>query len=189
MATLRQQLEVIANRHRAVIKVSHERLDNLSDAQLRWAPDEKTWSIALILDHLIKVHTSTSGPFMKALLPAPLAGDERTKELSYSFIDRKFVQLLSPGARFKLPVPKLYVPVVHNGPAHGLVTHFQEELDAFTVILEYADEKKLKGLKVLSPAGSLKPSIIAYLDATVQHDRYHWIQIETLLRHGQFPKS
>jgi hypothetical protein len=189
MATLRPQLEAIANRHRAVLKVSHERLDNLTDAQLRWAPDDKTWSIALVVDHLIKVHTATSPVFMRALLPAPPAGDERTKEVPYSFTDKLFVQLVSPGARFKLPVPKIYVPVVHNGPPIALVHKFQEELEAFSIILDYADEKQLKGVKVLSPAGNAKPSIVAYLDATVQHNRYHWIQIETILRHPQFPKG
>jgi len=189
MATLRHQLEVIANRHRAVIKVCHERLDGLSDAQLRWTPDPKTWSIVLILDHLIKVHLATSPVFMRALLTAPPAGDAKTKELPYSFSDRLFVQLLSPGARFKLPVPKPYQPVEHNGPSPAVLHKFQEELDAFTVILEYADEKQLKGIRVLSPAGSARPSIVAYLDATVQHNRYHWMQIEAVMRNPQFPKS
>jgi len=189
MATLRHQLEVIANRHRAVIKVSHERLDRLSDAQIKWAPDAKTWSIALILDHLIKTHAATSPVFMRALLAAPPAGDEREKELPYSFSDRLIVQLLSPGARFKLPVPKLYTPVTHNAPGQNLVKHLQEEFDAFTIVLDYADEKQLKGLRVSSPAGNFRPSVVAYLDATVQHNRYHWMQIESLLRDPNFPKS
>lgn len=189
MATLRHQLEVIATRHRAVLKVCHERLDRLSDAQARWSPDDKTWSVALIVDHLTKVHASTNPVFMRALLAAPPAGDERAKEIPYSFSDKLFVQLLSPGTKFKLPVPKLYTPVTHNGPSSALIHRLEEELEAFSVVIEYADEKKLRGLKVLSPAGSARPSIIAYLDATVQHDRYHWIQIETLLKSPKFPKS
>jgi hypothetical protein len=189
MATLRHQLETIANRHRAVIKVSHERLDGLSDAQLRWSPDEKTWSIVLIIDHLTKVLLSVSPVFMRSLLTAPPAGDEKQKELPYKFFDRQFVNLLSPGARFKLPVPKLYQPVVHNGPSLAVIQKFQEELDNFTVILEYADEKQLSGIKILSPAGNLRPGLMAYLDGTVQHNRYHWLQIEDLLRNPKFPKS
>ena len=104
---------------------------------------------------------------MKALQVAPRAGDEVDKELGYSFMDRKFVEFVSPGARWKLPVPKLYEPVTHRGPATSVVAHLFEEMEAFRVILEYANEKQLKGLRVRSPAGSLKPlGACAYLDAT-----------------------
>lgn len=180
---------MIANRHRAVVKACHERLDSLSDAQLKWAPDDKTWSPVLIVDHLIKVHATTSPVFMKALQDAPVAGDEVDKELGYSFKDRLLVQMLSPGAKFKLPVLKSYRPTIHTASPHAVVNRLYEEFEAFGVILEYANEKKLKGIKVKSPAGGPNASIVAYFDATVQHNRYHWLQLETLLRDPKFPKS
>jgi hypothetical protein len=187
MAALRHQLQIIVDRQLAVAKAAHERLDRLSDAQLRWAPDDKTWSIVLIADHLIRVHVATSPVFMKALLPAPVAGDEITKELPYSFLDRLAVNAMSPGARYKLPVPKMFEPVAHRGSS-TVVQHLHDEFEAFRVILEFANEKQLKGIKVSSPAKSgLHLSVLAYLDATVQHNRYHWLQVETLLRNPKFP--
>jgi len=190
MAALRRQIQIIADRQRAVVTAAHERLDKLSDAQLKWTPDPKTWSPIFIVDHLIRAHVATSPVFMKALLPAPPAGDEVDKELPYSFSDRMIVGAMSPGARFKLPVPKIFEPVEHRGPCSSVLKHLYDEFEAFAVILEYANEKKLNGIRVRSPAnGSIHPSIMAYLDATVQHNRYHWLQIETLLRNPQFPKE
>ncbi len=189
MAALRHQIQIIADRHRAVVTAAHERLDKLSDAQLHWSPDDKKWSIALIVDHLIKVHVATSPLFMKALLSASPAGDEVDKDLPYSFMDRTMVQLMSPGARFKLPVPKVFEPAAHKGRGPALVQHLQDEFEAFNVILGYANEKKLKGIRIKAAAGGMKPSVIAYLDATVQHNRYHWLQIEALLRDRSFPQS
>ena len=187
MAALRHQLQIIVDRQLAVAKAAHERLDRLSDAQLRWAPDDKTWSIVLIADHLIRVHVATSPVFMKALLPAPVAGDEITKELPYSFLDRLAVNAMSPGARYKIPVPKMFEPVAHRGSS-TVVQHLYDEFEAFRVILEFANEKQLKGIKVSSPAKSgLHLSVLAFLDATVQHNRYHWLQVETLLRNPKFP--
>lgn len=187
MAALRHQLEIIANRQRSVVTLFHERLDKLSDAQLRWAPDAKTWSIVFIIDHLIKVHVATSPVFMRALVEAPPAGDEGAKPLEYSFSDKIFVGLLSPGARFKLPVPKLYQPVAHNAASSVVLQKLYDEFEAFRVILDYADLRQLEGLHVSSPAGGARPSILAYLDATTQHNKYHWQQIEALLKNPKFP--
>jgi hypothetical protein len=190
MALLRRQLQIIADRQRAVLSVFHERLDSLSDTQLRWSPDPKTWSPILTVDHLIRVNVATSPLFMKALLPAPLAGEEVEKELPYSFLDRTIVQALGPDARFKLPVPKMFTPVEHRGPDSRVLRHLYDEFDAFAVILEYANEKKLKGIHVPSPANAhIHPSLLAYLDASVQHNRYHWLQIEAVLRNPKFPAS
>ena len=189
MATLRHQLEIIAHRQRSLIQACHDKLDHLSDSQLRWAPDGKTWSIALVLDHLIKVHVATSPAFMRVLLAAPPAGNEKDQELPYSFSDRLIVQLLSPGARFKLPVPRIFIPVEHHGSPHHLVEKLYEEFDAFEIVLNFADEKQLRGLRVSSPAGNARPSVIAYLDATVQHNKYHWQQIEALMKDPNFPKA
>ncbi len=185
---LRRQLEVIANRHRALVKACHERLDSMSDEQLRWAPDDKTWSIVLIVDHLIKVHAGTSPVFMKALQEAGPAGDDIDKEVRYSFADNLMVQWLSPGSKFKLPVPKQYRPTTHSATPHAVVNRLYEEFEAFSVILEYANDKKLKGVKVHSPAGGGSRSVVAFFDATVQHNRFHFLQIEALSRDPKFPR-
>jgi len=187
MATLRPQLENIAVRQRAVLAACHERLDKLSDAQLRWAPDDKTWSIVVIIDHLLKVHADTSQAFMRVLQPAPMLGDETEKETPFSFFDRQFVNMLSPGAKFKISVPKAYEPVTHTGPSPAVVNRLYEEFEAFRVILEYADQKRLAKLKVTATGRSSTHSIIAYFDAVIQHDRYHWLQIESILRNREFP--
>ena len=189
MPALRHQIQIIADRQFAVAKAAHERLDNLSDTQLRWAPDDKTWSIVLIADHLIRVHVASSPVFMKALLAAPPAGDEGSKDLPYSCMDRMAVNVMSPGSKYKLPVAKIFEPVAHRGSA-TVVKHLHEEFEAFRVIIEYADEKQLKGIKVNPPArGGVNLSLIACLDATVQHNRYHWLQVEALLRNPKFPSA
>jgi hypothetical protein len=189
MPQLRRQLQIIADRQQAVASAAHQRLDTLSDDQLRWTPDPKQWSTVDVVDHLIRVHAATSPVLMRSLLAAPPAGEEADKELHYSFTDRTVVNMLSPGARFKLPVPKLYTPVSHHGALGHLIQHLHDEFEAFRVILEYANEKQLKGIKISPPAGGpFHPSILAYMDATVQHNRYHWLQIEALLRDPKFPK-
>ena len=161
MPQLRRQIQIIVDRQKAVVSAAHQRLDGLTDAQLRWTPDPKQWSIVDIVDHLIRVHATTSPILMRELLPAPPAGEEVNKELSYSFSDRTVVGILSPGARFKLPVPKKFQPMPHHGALGHVLQHLYDEFEAFQVILEYANEKQLKGIKVTPPTGPLRPSIAA----------------------------
>jgi hypothetical protein len=97
--------------------------------------------------------------------------------------------MLSPGARFKISVPKPYEPVEHTGPAPAVVNRLYEEFEAFAVILDYADQKQLKRIKVVVPGRSSRHGIVSYLDSVVQHDRYHWLQIEAILRNRNFPKE
>jgi hypothetical protein len=189
MTPLRPQLQTIADRQRLVIADAHKYLAPLSDTQLRWTPDSR-WSIVQIADHLVRTHAAMNPLFEKAIADAPMAGDERSEELRYPLMDRLMVKALSPGTKVKLKVPKIFEPEIPNGPASVVIQELQKQLEAFLVLLGKADEKQMKGIRVASPAGKgIRPTIIAYLDATVQHNRYHWAQIELLLQDAGFPPS
>lgn len=190
MPELRRQIQILSDRQNAVVAAIHKRLDGLTDAQMRWKPDPKRWSIADIVDHLIRIHASTSTQFMRVLQAAPPAGDEGKEEIPYGWSDRTLIGMHSPGSKLAGSVPKLYQPVEHNGSLGRVVQHLYEEFEALRVIIEYADQKRLKGLKMRPPTGGiLHPTVLGFLDAMIQHDRMYLLQIEEIQRNPAFPKA
>ena len=123
-----------------------------------------------MLDHLAKVHEATVPRFEAALSAAPVGEDA----VRYSFIDRQLVKVMG-GQSFKIPVPPMFEPGAAGPEAKEACL---ASIDALLATIRHADGKALAGLKVRPPVSDrLRLGLLAYLDATVQHARYHRTQI------------
>ncbi len=130
------------------------------------------WTVAQVLDHLAKVHNATVPTFRAALDAAPAASG--AEAVRYSFVDRQLIKVMS-GQSFKIPVPPMFEPEAAGPEAKEACL---ASIDALAETIRLADGKTLAGLRVASPVNArLKLGLMAYLDATVQHARYHRSQI------------
>jgi hypothetical protein len=187
--SLRPQLQVIADQLQVVAKAARTELPTFTEEQLRWSPSADRWSILLIADHLVRSHTATDPKLAQAIADAPPCENERCETIPYSFVDKIFVAAVSPGAKVKLPVPPIFEPAIPEATGSAVIRELLRRLDEFSGLFEKADEKKLRGIRVASPLNKMfRPSLMGYLDAMVQHDRYHWGQVEALRQEPNFPK-
>lgn len=130
------------------------------------------WSVAQVLEHLAKVHNAVVPRFHEALDAAPIrSGDDLVR---YSFVDRQLIKIMA-GQSFKIPVPKIFEP----GPAgpEAKATCLAS-LEALRDVIDKADGRALAGLKIASPVSDrIRLRLLPYLEATVEHARYHRGQI------------
>ena len=185
---LRAQLETLVNESNE-IRAKAERLKKLKPTQLGWTPSSDRWSIARILDHLNKTHALTIPKFEAALASAAEAGDEHGQEIKPGFKDRVFLKIMSPTPPFPLPVPPMFEPdaTVNTGK---IVAQFLALHDGLIRVMTKSDAHRLRKLVVTSPVSArVKVNFLTYLQANLQHEQYHFTQIESLLTDPSFPKS
>lgn len=180
-----EELHAATREIRAKAKV----LSKLSDAQLAWTPNSQTWPIAMVLDHLNKVHELTVPKFDAALATAAPAGADKDRPVKYGFFERVTLRMLGPNSPIPVPVPPIFEPERKANPSRTVVPTFFARHDTLAALIERSDAHDLKGLKASSPVSDkLKPGYLAYLEGTVQHEQYHWGQVEALLANPSFPK-
>gem|GEM_PF-1987587 len=185
---LRPQLQPLADELRTLRKEAEDNLRGLTDAQLLWSPEDGTWSIAQVLEHLNKVHELVIPKFEAALQGAPPATAD-VETIRHGFFDRMFLKMMGPSAPGKIPVPPVFEPGNPTNPNRQVVGRFFSALDGVGKVIEKADRHQLKGLRVSSPVNErMKFGYAAYLEGIVVHARYHWGQIAALRANPSFPK-
>jgi hypothetical protein len=186
---LRPQLQSIRLRADAT-RAKAEVLRRLTDGQLLWAPSRDRWPIAMILDHLNKVHELILPKFEDALRNAPPAGADRNKPVRYRFSDRILLRMMGPNSPVKVPVPQIFEPELKANPARTVVSAFFANHDSLASLIDKSDGRDVAKIRVSSPAmDRLKAGYLAYLDGTIAHETYHWGQIEALLKDPNFPAA
>jgi hypothetical protein len=109
-------------------------------------------------------------------------------EPRYGPVERLIIRLLSPNPPFHLAVPPMYVPKLPADPAREIGEPFIELLVRIQGAIEAANGLDLKRVKVASPASpQLRLTLGAWLEGTVAHNEYHWMQVRALLEHPNFP--
>lgn len=170
----------------------HILADALTPAQWRWTPSTGKWSIGQCLDHLNKVGYAVLPGAEAAITKLKVEGRRAPKKpahlICYNMLDEWFVRLMSPNPPFSMPVPKNFEPAKEIDPANLLAQFFALQ-DAIEKLVEEADGWDTLGITVGSPAlPALKFSLAAYLEGTIMHQRYHWLQAKAVRANRSFPK-
>lgn len=183
------QLQTLHDQVIEIRRQAEESATGLTDAQLSWSPDRKTWSAGQILEHLNKVG--------QALLPGlnPAIQELQDNNLRsngpfrYGRIERWFIRMLSPNPPFKVPVPPQYVPPSAEAVKDAVACFLKLQEDLLAAI-QAANGLNLTARKVVSPASKMvRLSVGAWLEATVAHEQYHLLQLQELLKRPDFPAS
>jgi DinB superfamily len=157
----------------SITQLFHERFQTLSEADLNWKPDGKTWSIAQNIDHLIKINL-TYYPIIKSLR----AGTYQLPWIGkfgfmVTFFGKVILKSVSPDRRKKMKTFPLWEPSrsnIEKDILHRFSQH-QEELKA---LIQSSKDLLVKGAVISSPANkNIVYSLEAAFDIMVTHEQRH----------------
>src|SRR5579859_1448325 len=89
-----------------------EKVRALTPEEANWSPSPTVWPIVMILDHVNRVNRLTVPLFESSIAGAPLLTKGVSFRPKYSFFEKQFVKILSPGSRIHFPVPPIFEPTV-----------------------------------------------------------------------------
>lgn len=164
---------------------------HLSDPQLNWRPNEKRWSVAECLDHLLV----TNALYLGAMERAIRRGHERGRTADESEHHRNTLfggfilrALKSGRTARKVPAPKMFIPTSDVAP--GIVDRFVKVQVRITEALHDSEGLNLDRVKFGTPVSALLRANLGEAFAIlVLHEARHLDQIEEVIDSNGFPKS
>jgi hypothetical protein len=162
---------------------------DLSEAQLQWRPDERSWSIAQCLDHLaIADHTYVEA-MRPAVAEARRRGSSRRGSIQPGWFSRWFVQEMEPPPRRKLGAPRKIVPALEKNGDEVKREFFAAQARAVDLLHEAAGID-LNRTRFVNPFISLiRFSIGTGFLVLVAHERRHLWQAERIRQRPGFPAA
>jgi hypothetical protein len=158
---------------------------SLSDAQLTWRPDDKTWSVADVFEHLRKINKAYGRRLGEALgRTRPGDGPFRPGPLT-----RLYVWAISPEGRLPIPAPPRSRPMsTPPGGGDAALARFLEQQDVLEEQIRAADGRDLNTGRFPSPILPVfMLSVGAGLTGLVRHEQRHLGQALRLTRRPDFP--
>jgi len=158
----------------------------LSDEQLSWSPDEKTWSVGHCLYHIWltndKYLVEVLNALKEARYPAP---DEQDYESNG--MGRRFIAKIGPDGGPNVPVPKSLKPEKKKVPL-GIRQLVMEQLTAFDEFVQESHRVDMVKTKLRSPVMPLvRLQLGDVFKALAGHNERHLRQAERIMRTAGFP--
>lgn len=158
-----------------------------SDVQLRWKPNQKTWSILECIDHLLVTGNLYYPKIKEAVRQARESGMTEKRPFSPSFFQKHFISFVHPDSKRRLKTFSIFKPTLANTDP-DVPQRFFDQQEVLCAILRSADGLDLNTLRIPSPLTSLlKFSIGEALWLNVLHVQRHFLQARNLSRVNGFP--
>jgi DinB superfamily len=160
----------------------------LAPEQLRWRPNEESWSIAQCVDHLAVAGHAYLAPLRQGVEEARRRGWARREPVEPSWIERKFIYTLEPPPRLRLPAPRKIVPGLAAEPAAVWRDFAAVQTEAATLLKESAD-LDLNRARFVNPFLPLVRMRVGsgFLVITA-HERRHLWQAQKIRLRPEFPR-
>ncbi len=158
----------------ATIEMEARRLlDGLTEGQLTWRRDGRTWSIVDCLNHLVVTGNHSLQGIRSAVLAARANGWLARGPARHSLLGHCFVRLMDAPPRIKFRVPKAYQPAA-DVPASEAVAGFFVLQHELIRALHEANGIDLARVKVANPVSKwFTMSLGQEFALTAAHERRH----------------
>lgn len=158
----------------------------LTEEQLTWRPDERTWSVAECYEHLRKVDKAYCRRLDEAV--------ERAKRqpgtpFRPTLVGKLYFWGISPTVRFRMPALRGIVPRrVEPGSGREVMTRFLEQQKRLINLIRRADRRDINTGRFASPLfGLIRVSTGEALTLLVLHEQRHAAQARRLTDRPDFP--
>lgn len=171
------------------VRVEVERLrDTLTEAQLTWRPDDATWSIADVFEHVRRLDKAYARRLTDALRQA---GPDGEAPFRPGLFARLFIAAVSPGFRWRMSAPQGVRPdPVPEGAGRDTLDRFLLQHAEVRQLLCEAEGRDLNTGRFPSPLNArLKLSVGEALTGVVRHQERHLQQALRLTERPDFPRS
>ena len=148
-------------------------LESLTEAQLTWRDDVRTWSIADCLNHLVVTGNHSLRGIRSAVVEARAGGLLAVGPFRHSVLENWFIRLMDAPPTIKFKVPKAYRPVPVVSPFEIVAGFFLLQDELFRA-LNQANGIDLRRVKVVNPVSKwFKLSLGQEFAFTAAHERRH----------------
>ena len=145
----------------------------LTEAQFKWSPGPKRWSMAHCFEHLNASARAFVPTMDRTIEEARRAGLTGPGPFAYPMHERLFINFNEPPPRLRIPAPRVLVPTPAK-PMVEIVTEFMEWQDKLGATIRRADGLDLRRARGRSPALPLfRWSLGAQFAITLAHERRH----------------
>ena len=163
-------------------------LKGQSSEQLLWKPNDDTWCVAQIVEHMRNLND-------KYLIGVSEVIRERRhkettpQEYSPNGIGRRVIQAVGPDGNANLPVPKKFRPQMDSLP-RDVTTLFLDQLAAVDEIINESVGVNLRKSKVSSPVSRmLRFQLGDVFKIILVHNDRHLRQVDRLMRLSGYPMA
>lgn len=181
-------LEVAIEAHENAVETLDQLVAGLSDEQINWKPEPKTWSIAECIDHLNQ-GLATYVPRMTPKIEKAHAKG-KTGAAPYgrgTFTGRFIVNFLKKPSK-KAPAPKAFKPSASVFEVGDVTDRFRENTRRFIALAEQADGLPLGKIKMGTPVSPmLRVSLAQAFELHTLHTPRHLGQAQRVKDHDDFP--
>ena len=157
-----------------------------SREQLRWKPNDETWCIGQVVEHMRIVNDSylvRAADVIRGRRPS----EQEIQEYSPNRLGQRFIAAVGPNGNFSMAVPKKFEPHMKSVP-RDVTTLFLDQFSAVDVIIKESAGADLKKSKVSSPISRfLKFQLGDVFKIILAHNDRHLRQIDRLQRISGYP--
>jgi hypothetical protein len=165
------------------------RFGGLSAAQLNWKPNEKEWSIAYCVEHVIIANSGYFAPIGQILAGTKARTFWEQLPLLPGLFGGFLIRTLEPGAKGFVPAPKVFLPSSSNIPA-DIMARFSAQHRELLALMERCRSLDTAKIVVTSPAADFVTySLLDAFRIIVVHLQHHLHQTSKLMALPEFPPA
>ncbi len=160
----------------------------LSNEQLNWKPDNKSWSVGECLDHLI-TSNKTYFPVLEDITSGNYRPDFWAKNSPFSsMFGKMLLDSVSPEVKRKAISPKAFKPSYSNITIQ-IVNDFEKHQEQLITYFEKTKGMNHGSIMIHSPAGAFITYSLSYLvEMLFNHEQRHFNQAKRVMNSADFPK-
>ena len=156
----------------AITHSCEEHFQNLSESELNWKPNEKTWSVAQNLQHLLSVN-ETYYPIVQRLREGkyelPWIGKI---QFMVNFFGKFILKSVQPYRKARMKTFPLWEPSV--SPIENSIQKFLHHQSELKTLIQSCGDLILKGTVISSPANkNIVYSLATSFDIMIAHEWRH----------------
>lgn len=167
--------------------IIQEEFGYLSEKQLNWKPNQKSWSILQCLEHLIISDTLYDETFQNILKKYPK--NSENKEVKFSWLGKWLLNAVNPSNSNKIPAPKKFqVNIQVNYNKEETINRYLGRVQKLKNYFQQFEGLDLNQIYLSSPAlWILRYNLSACIQIMTYHHQRHIIQGVKVKRNTQFP--
>lgn len=186
------KLEHLIVRSNKTANFIKDHLGSLDDSILRQKPNQKSWSLLEIIEHLNLVYDKYLENLEHVISEAP-AGNHEESFYQTTVLGKLSIYSMKPKKRkrrFKMKTFDFFTPEYDQLDTQRVLKDFFHNKVTFNSLIDLARKKDLKGLKVPTALGDkIRFYIPECLDFIISHEERHKIQLEDTFEYINTHKS
>jgi len=166
---------------------------SLSEEQLNWKVDEKSWSIAECMKHLMITGKAYRKKYEEMMEKKNTKKQEENEIYRPTFFGKVMLSFVNPESKRKISTPKAFNPKFKTSNlSKEVLEKYQNSLEILGEEIKTAHIKKqsLNKVKIKTPISSLISfSLGDYFEIHLRHNQRHITQAQRVMQNKDFPKN